>query len=320
MATVDDVARSALGALDTNAGFLRAVAWTVERLREVNNRVKLRSLRCIGEVVIPATIETGTAAVTRGSHNVTGNAAAQAVWTEDIIGRYLRFTSRNHWYRIAGVTRAGSTLEIRLDSEFADDDVSAGAYQIVQRFTPLDPRVRHLGKFVFMRLRRELQTVTLTDLDISQPDRIQRNAAGPIMVAEVGVGDDGRRLVEMYPYPKTSEIIRYVFWAEVPQLQPGDTLPAGVDAYALKEGVLVDLLRYEMSRALQDNRVDKSVVYRNDYRAQQTTWREIIKEVQRADKGLDDTTLILRTGTSSSGGFFRNDSARTEIFIRGARP
>jgi hypothetical protein len=322
LATVDDVARSALAAVNTDAGILRAVRWTTERLRELNNKIRLRSLRQVGEVVIPAEISTGTATATRGSRNVTGNAAAQAVWIPDLENRYIRFTSRNQWYRIAGVVKTSATVgELRLESEFADDDVTAGSYRIVQRFVKLDPRVRHLGKFVFMRMRRELETISLTELNIDQPDRIFRTAAGPNFVVEMGTDDDGRRIVEMYPYPKETEVIHYIYWPEIADLMPGDKLPPGLDPYILKAGVLVDVMRYTMGRELQAGNVESAAVWRNEYRAQETTWRNAIMDAQRADKGLDDITLILRSPTFGfSNAPFMNSNAHTEILIRGDRP
>jgi hypothetical protein len=174
-----------------------------------------------------------------------------------------------------------------------------------------------------MRFRRELTQVTLTDLDIDQPDRLFTNSAGPEYVVEVGTGSDGQRTVEFYPYPRDTEIIHYVFWPRIDTLSPGDTLPHSVDPYVLKHGVLIDLMRYEMSRALSDGKIEAAAVWRNDYRAQQTVWEAALGEVQRADKGLDDVTLILRSSTftfDQGRKTLRNDSARSEIYFRGDRP
>lgn len=322
MATVDDVAYSALAALDTDAGISRAIRWTSERLQELHTKLKLRSLREVGALSLPAAISAGTASATRDSTTVTGDATAQAAWTDELIDRHIRFTGRNEWYRIVSVVRTSSSTALRLEAPFADDDVSSGAYTIAKRYHALDPRVRFLGKFVYMRLRRELTQTSLTELNVDQPDRLFTNSSGPQYVTELGVGQDGRRIVELYPYNSTSEIVHYTFWPIIPQLAPGDTLPTSIDPYVLKQGVLVDLMRYEMSRALNTGEIQKAEVWRNDYRAQNTTWMKALDDAQRADKGLDDITLILR---SSTFGFdpsrrFRNDSARSEIYFRGDRP
>lgn len=325
MATVEDVAYSALAAIDTNAGISRAIRWTSERLQELHNKVKLRAVREIGEIVIPATIDDGTASVTRGDTIITGDATAQPAWAgvdATLVGRYIRFTSRNEWYRIGSVVTTAGVTSLRLESEFADDTVTSGAYKIIQRYHMLDPRTRFLGKFVFMRFRRELTQTALDSLDIDQPDRLLTNSAGPEYVVEVGTGSDGRRIVEFYPYPSNTEIIHYVFWPRIDTLAPGDTLPHSVDPYVLKHGVLIDLMRYEMSRALAAGTIEAAAVWRNDYRAQQTVWEGSLADVQKADKGLDDVTIILRSSTFSFGNSrpFRNDSARSEIFFRGDRP
>ncbi len=78
--TVDSVARAALNAINSDAGLVRAVKYTSHRYRELTSDGKLRALRKLGELIIPAIVNTGTVTTTRDSAVVTGNAAAQAVW------------------------------------------------------------------------------------------------------------------------------------------------------------------------------------------------------------------------------------------------
>ena len=313
--TADQVARAALSAIETDAGLLRAVGWVSHRYRELTNYGRLRALRKIGELRIPATLETGTVTATRDSNIVTGNAAAYATWSPDVIGRYLKVSSA--WYKVANFVPAD---ELRLETKFSEDDASATAYKIVPRYLPVKPEARYLGKFVFTRLRRELQWQTTHEMDMNYPGRLLSNAAGPSMVSDFGRDDTGNRVVEIYPYPTDSEIVHYTYWEGSPDLHIGDLLPYSVDEYALKEGVLIDLYRYEMAKALRANQVDQSNTWANMSRSQETRWKDIIKQALKADKGADDVTLILRRAglDSTRTGIIRD--AHDEIYSRGDRP
>lgn len=318
--SVDDVARSALSSLDTDAGLLRAVGWASDRFRELTTKIRLRCMRRIGEISLPATINTGAVTIARGASLITGNAAAQAVWSPDLIGRHIRI--RVVWYEIAGVTRVSGVTSLQLASPFSEASVTAVAYKIIQRRVRLSPQAKQLGKFVHMRFRREIDQISQTQLDIIEPDRLITNAAGPWYVSELGADPtDGVRVVEFHPYPTQAETVHYIYWEEPPVLRPGDLLPNGIDQYALREGVLIDLMRYEMSKALNAGKVEIGATWRNDYRSQVTQWEKTLTDVQRADHGQDDVSLILRSPAfPDDKRWFRNDSARTEIWIRGNRP
>lgn len=288
----EDVARAALAAIDTDAGLFRAVRWTSERYRELTNRANFRHLRRVGEITLPAPVDTGTVTVARDSNIVTGDATASPAWTSDLIGRGFR--ARVAWYEIVDVRPSSSAATLVLKSDFAEDDVTASSYLVVQRFTRLDPQVRFLGDFVHMRRRRRLHPMAVTELDMTYPAR-NNVTGGPRIVTEQGVDADGRKLVELYPYNDLSEQIRYVYWQVSRDLQLGDALPVEVDLVLLKAGVLVDLFRYEMAKAARMGQIDKAGLYRNEMRAQSTEWERKMQDAIKADKGQDDITLILRT-------------------------
>lgn len=320
MAVVDDAAREALAAVDTDANFMKAVDWASDRYRELSNRVLLRSLRRVGELVVPAKITAGTASATRDSNIVTGDSTAQAAWVaQDLTRRHFR--GRRSWYEIAGTVTSSGTTTLRLKSNFAEDDTSSASYEIVQRWTRVDLNARQLGTFVWMRLGRKLEKTTLTELDVLHPDRLIVSSGGPYQVAEVGTDDDGIRLVEIYPYASDSELYHYVYWPHTPRLRAGDPLPEGIDPYVLREGVVMDLYRYEMSKAIRRGEAEAAAIWRNEFRAQKQSWEQAIRDAGKADKGQDDVTLILRSGSRRGRDQFGvNSTAQTEIFYRGNRP
>lgn len=311
---VEDVARSALAAIDTDAGLVRAVRWTSERYRELSNRANFRHLRKVGEINLPAPIGNGggniilptppnfgLATVTRDSNVVVGDATSSPFWTSALIGRHFR--AQVTWYEIVDVVPSATAAQLILKSNYAESPVTAQgttnnatiSYLIVQRFTKLPDDVRYIGDFVHMRRRRRLRPLSVTELDQTYPAR-NNVTGGPRVVTEQGVDADGHKIVEMYPYNDLSEQIRYVFWQVSRDLQISDVLPVEIDLTLLKRGVLVDVFRYEMAKAARLGKVDAAALWRNEMRAQVTEWERAMQDAIRADKGQDDVTLILRTG------------------------
>lgn len=311
--TVDEVARAALATVGSNAGLLLAIRWADERYRQLTSRVKMRHMRRLGEVVIPEPLDDGLATATRGSSIVTGDADAQTAWAarHDIKDGTWYFRGRRTWYKITDVT---PTPSLRLESEFSEADLSAGGYKIIKRFHALAPDVRFLGKFVHMRLHRALDDVSILTLDMEHPARITVAGSGPEIVAEAFNDVEGHRMVELYPYSTATETVHYVYWPTPLKLQPGSILPAEVDTEALKSGVLIDVYRFEMAKAARDAKVDAAALWRNEMRAQETTWERRIEEIAKADRGVDDVALILHPC-----GLPVRRSATEDPFIKTAR-
>src|SRR5689334_14715466 len=96
--TVEEVARAALGAVDTAAGYILACQWVAERYSTLCSRTRFKHLRQVFEVVVPANISAGTVTTVVGSRQVVGDATASAAWTDALVGRHLRVFST--WYEI----------------------------------------------------------------------------------------------------------------------------------------------------------------------------------------------------------------------------
>src|SRR5579885_1928570 len=179
MLTVDDVARSALNAVGSNAGLLQAIRWVSDRYRQLGNRGKLRALRRIDQLVIPAAITDGTATFTRGSNLVTGDDTASSAWItgtstanaddapplntpapqHSVVGRWIRY--KRVWYKI------------------------------VQRHTRLPKNTRFVGGFVQQRLWRPLTQLSIAELDLTYPERLFVAGTGPEVWAVIGDDDEG---------------------------------------------------------------------------------------------------------------------------------
>jgi hypothetical protein len=290
--TVDEVAYSALSGIASNAGLLNACRWVSDRYRQLSNRGRLRSLRRVDSLVLPAAISTGTVTATRASDIVTGNAAAYAVWDPTLVGRYFRY-ARN-WYEITGVEEDGSgNFQLRLRTEIAEATGTAVTYNIVQRHTKMPDDLRFMGSVVHQRLYREVTQLSLNSMNFLYPERIYVGGAGPEVFCEVGDAPDGRRLMEFYPYTSATEQLLYTYYAKSPDLRPGDPLPDNLDPEALKQGVLIDLYRWEMAKAMRDNKVDAAGLWGNMMSRQGAVWERRIEELLRADRSVDDVDYIL---------------------------
>lgn len=295
MATlVDDVARAALSAVGSNAGVLFAIGWVSDRYRQLANRGRLKALRRIEQLVLPAAMSEGLVTITRGSTTVTGDADATTAWAalgaDQLVGRYFR-SSRN-WYRVTNYDGASS---LSLHTEYTEPDVDEVAYKIVQRHTRLPKDTQYVGRFVHQRLWRPISTVSISEMDLMYPERLYVADTGPECVAEIGDDEDGVRLVEFYPPPNNSDSVLFTYYARSPELRAGMTLPDDLDVEALKQGVLIDVFRFEMAKAIRENRVEQAAIWRNESRAQETVWEKRIEELLRKDRASDDITTILHT-------------------------
>lgn len=298
MATVDDVARQTIAAVATDANHLLASRWVVDRLRQVLGKTQFRSLRTVGELSVPAPVNAGTVTATRGSKVVTGNAAAQAVWSVLLAGWFIRVSTV--WYEIEGFSGG----ELKLRSPFAEDTATAHTYHIIQRFMPVDPTARWLGNVMWNQRRRvPIERCQLDELNMQSPERAYQPGDSSRWWCLVGdrIDANGKlcKGIELYPYSSTSEMYNYVFWPVSLELNLNDQLPPEIDPHVLSEGALCDVMRYEMAKALREGKPDVAATWRNEYRAQETKWASIMLDAFRADSATDDLAFIMETGRGS---------------------
>src|SRR3990170_1068334 len=99
--TVEDAARAALAAVDSQAGIIVAAQWVSERYQALASRTALRHLRRVGTVTVPAAVTAGTVEVTHGSPIVEGDPTAVAAWSVAMVGR--QFQVDHVWYGVQSV-------------------------------------------------------------------------------------------------------------------------------------------------------------------------------------------------------------------------
>jgi hypothetical protein len=322
---VSEVVDATLGAVDSQVGPQLVATWVSERYRELTNRSRMRHLLKRGELVLPAVIDDGTVTVTAGSRVVVGTSTARTAWAavaDDIVGRYFRVDAQRNWFRIAGRDGSGDLI---LESEYvrpfstADDPQSGAGYKVVARFHALAEDLRHIGVLTHPRLHQPLSEVDHQEVDQAMASRVLV-ADVPEFWCEAGVDADGRKLVEIYPYPRTDQLIPYSYYVFSPVLKLDSALPAEIDLHVLKTGALVDIMRWEMAQALRANRPEAAATWRNEMNTMTTRWEDKIREAVKADRASDTLSLQMHTGGFPTGAGRLVRDARDQVWMRGRRP
>ena len=316
MPTVEAVARAALRDIGMDAGLLNAAAWVQERYEELTAR-RMKHLQKHVSVTIPGAITAGTISITQGDNLVTGNTAAETAWgLQALSGGSWYFQSGNVWLKITAVANAIMALA----SDWTETSVTAGTYRVVSRYVTLPTDVQYLSNYVtHQRRRRPIYVGGMPELEILQPDRLY-TTGGPNYVAESGVdATSGARQIEVYPYSTQDEVLELRYWAKPTVYALTDELPAFITTNELKEGVLIDVMRWQMAAALRRNDKETAAHWRNEYRAQETRWMtKALPNLIKRDQAIEDLGLVMRSPSSGRQNEIR--TAREMVYSRGSRP
>ncbi len=316
MATTEDVARDLLASMNTDAGFLNAIKWIDYRYKQLCSRVRFRHLREIGEVQIPARVSTGITETTRDATGVVGTSTTWATApTTTSVATNWYYRDQSAWYQVASWT---DDTNFTLVTNYSEDGGASRSYNLVQRYHSLHTNARWLGDFVHTRLRGNVDVVNLGQMDRDAPGRMIVGAF-PTQVSQMGTDSSGDLQVEFYPYSDVSEIVHYVYWGMPAELAITTTIPSQIDPQVLKEGALIDLYRYLKAKAISVGQIDAAALLRNDEQAQHTRWERYMQEAKRADRGIDDTSFILKHDGGERGLTGDITDARDEIFYRANR-
>lgn len=326
---VSQVVDSVLAAVDSDAGPELVAGWCSERLRELTNRARFRHLLRLSELIVPATIGTinsgGTVTVTNGSRLIVPDATALAAWQSAgaaaLTDRFFRIDGQRNWFHIVGFDNANLLLETHYVAPFstASSPIAGAGYKISKRYNALAQDLRHIGVFSHQRLLTPLEEITHQELDLAMSGRVLV-ADIPRYWAEVGTAPDGRKLVEIYPYARTEQLIRYSYHVHSPALTLDSLLPDEVDLHILKTGVLVDVHRWEMSRALRANQPEAAATWRNEMNTLVTRWGDAMREAVKQDRASDALGFQMMTSGFPSSDDRRTRNAYDYVWQKGNRP
>lgn len=317
MSTVDEVVRDVLASAGTSAGAPLVARWLNNRYRELVSKVKFRHLRKVGELSLPAIVSDGTVSITKGSTAVSGTSTTFETSISAGTQEYYYLRTDTNWYRIASITNDTALV---LESAFTEDTVTDGTYEIIKRFHPLDASARWANTFYFDRLYYELDLVPLEALDLLFPGRI---IAGhyPTHIAQVGIDSSNSLMYEIYPPPEDAEIIHYIYYDLPSELTLESTIPPVIDTYVLKEGVMIDLYRFNKIAALKPENMDPqaAAVFANEEAKQRTIWKRAIFDAIRTSRGADDITFLLQMTKGSARRSYDQRTAHDYIYDNWSR-
>jgi hypothetical protein len=289
--TVEEIARSVVAAVASDAGFVLAAQWVADRYKQIAARARLKSTRFVSAISIPSAITIGTVSMQRGSATVTGDATAKAAWSMSVIGRSIR--ARAAWYDIAEYSASSG---LTLATPYAEDDGTTLSYQIVTRTVALDPTVRWIADtIVFPRRRWPITRVPRESLDMSVSER-QYSTGGAVVWADMGHVTTNTGIcksIELYPYSADTELYYALAYPHPTEYGLMDPLPPEIDEHVLREGALIDAMRWKASKEADAGRVDAAAYWRNEYRAQETMWERKILDTFRATGTGDDVSFLL---------------------------
>lgn len=310
MTTVEQVALAALADLgESSTNLVNGVRWVNERISQVASR-KMKHRRRIGGLVIPAPLTAGTITATQNSDIITGNATALAAWLGvDFDGAFIQLANSGTWYR---VVQNLSSDGLRIDQPFVDTTTSGASYRIVFRTITLPEEAAFLGHFAHNRLRREVRLRSQSQLDLHYGDR-PFVTSGPAYYSLFGERE-GKKIVEFYPYSTQAEYLLFTYWEVPPKLEKEAIVPVPFTEHDLKIGVKADIWEYKAATA-----TDKDVMafYANMSMKQETRWKEVLNDIMRRDRDVDDLVLLLKKPAPHLA---VNWNAHTEVYFRGARP
>lgn len=313
MPTLESIAAQTVASVGGGLSYPLVAEWVRARYQQLATRVKLKHLRQLGQVNIPAAITTGTATVVRDSPIVTISSLDSSLLGRNSVGWFFR--AGVVWYEVLSYSSASGTTTLQLKAPYAEASVTAGAYVLVSRYTKLDSAAAWIGRsWVHARHRRPLSITTMDKLNSMASYRPLVGSGGPQWVAE-GPELDGVKTVEIYPYSTTSEALFYVYWKDVPALTLTEELSSRIKPYILKEGALIDCYRYKMTQAADKMQIEAAAFYRNEMRTQETKWERYLMEAIQADQGEDDGQFILTTLGKNSA-FSEIRTARDQVWSR----
>lgn len=313
MPRLEEVARTSLASVDTDAHLDLAVEWINHRIQEAAAYGKFRFLRLTRSVTWPAPVHAGTVSIAQGDVRVTGDLTAVAAWGSSLVGR--RFQARNVWYDISQQAAGVLTLE----TPFTEADVVGGSYRIVQHVMAL-PDYRRVDMVTLPRLRRRpLEIVTRERLDTLAPSRIYL-ASGMRYVAAAGEDAEGQLQIEVYPYSQQSETLGLLGYRRPPTLTIDQYLPGALDVGILKDGVLVDIYRYEHAKALREGNTNAAMLWQQQLVAQEARWKDARMLLALQDRELDDSAILAQADNNTQTFNPAIVTAYDEVYARGRRP
>ena len=289
--TILDTATQIIAATASDAGVQLAVNWLNQRYREFASRARVNQNRHYGSVSYRAPVSSSStlsATTAAGSQTIIFSSALP----QSVVGWQIR--TNIQWYFI--IAQSGDNLSVTIDTPFNEQNPGSGeGFTIVERYLPaVDPNTRWISSVIHQRRRKRITYRTWEQFQSMYPGRTLVAAfpwawtEAPRFIETLDISgivgtQAGQKMFEVYPPSNIAETYTYVYWTIPQTFLITDTLPPEMDEYVLREGVLVDVYRYKMAQAIDRNNIEAAGFWRNEMRAQMTTWEKVIQEAMVTD-------------------------------------
>ena len=289
---VIEIAQSAIGD-SADVDPMLACKWVSDRFIELAILVRAVPFREERQLIFPKNITAGLATVVSGTNKVTGDATAQAAWSNALTGRFVRFSGDNGWYQI---TNAGTDLT--LGTTYAGTSVSAGGYTIVPRVVAFDSDIRSIHSIVNNKIGRPVSRMPNTELNKRYPNRTDIGG-GPFFYSELGLDAENRHLLEFYPYSADDVLLTYTAFIDPKPLSPEQDVPAFIPAHIIREGVKLSIYEHITGlafRADDANTLTSKIATIGNLKARQDTiWKKAKIDFVNVSGYKDDSKVTIQS-------------------------
>lgn len=222
-------------------------SWIKSRYREIIDELKFDSLNKKSDFVFASTPEVlGTDAVVTQSTPTISSALSN--FDVSYVGRYIRFSSDNEWYRIDNVV---SPTALVLDINYPNPS-GTKSFTIAQRYYNISTDIRWIFDIRIPRRSYVLSEVHIARLDDMFPTRVWAPSI-PQWWAPVGWNElTGERTVELYPPANIAYRLEASGYSGVMEPTLDNSPHPDVNERIIVEGTLADAFRYRASLEAED--------------------------------------------------------------------
>jgi len=141
---------------------------------------------------------------------------------------------------------------------------------------------------------RKVEYVPFEALEDFYPTRATLTG-GPRVYSDKGLNAGATaKNIEVYPAAAGSvgEKLTISYWEEPSDLTISSDLPLGIEDHVLREGVLVDLYRYEAMRSMKAGNAEAAQLIARQQAEQQQIWEQSILDAMSRSVGVDDDFMF----------------------------
>lgn len=252
MSTFDLIARRAIVESDIEQFGITPefvlTSWMKSRYREIIDELKFDNLNKVVDYAFVTTAQIRlTDIVALNNSNILTSAIGGL--TSLLVGRYIRISNDNEWYRIIGAPTLNS---ITLDTSYANTSKGPIAAVIAKRYYNISSSIRWI-----FDIKNPRRAFTLTELNPSKMDEMFPNRVwGPGVPQWWSPYDwdesTGERIVEIYPPSDTTYRLEASGYSGIAEPTLSSSPHRDINERIIMEGALEDAFVYRATKEVAD--------------------------------------------------------------------